>query len=164
MERSRNLIAWAALALAGIALIAALGALGGLPWPGIAPGSAQVVTLPPTPAVPPNVPPSAFACPEHCAKRPKRHEPPAFFEPFERQGPHAPFVTPPFAPYFGHRPPGGFWDWLGFLFWLARGLTELIALGLLIWLLLRLFQQRRDGQPPASPTPLTPMGPDPRME
>ena len=57
---------------------------------------------------------------------------------------------------FGHR---GFGP-LGFIFGLIGGLTKLVAFGLLAWLLLKLFQQRRQG-PPA---PTTPAGHDPRVE
>ncbi len=43
------------------------------------------------------------------------------------------------------------------------GLAKLIALGLLAWLLLRTFMQRRSA-PPAAPTPTTPAGHDPTIE
>lgn len=55
---------------------------------------------------------------------------------------------------------------LGLIFGLVRGLVNLAALGLLAWLLLKIFQQRRT--PPASPAspaaPTTPAGHDPRVE
>jgi hypothetical protein len=47
------------------------------------------------------------------------------------------------------------------IFGLFGALTKLAALGMLVWLLLRLFQQRRAATPPA---PTTPAGHDPRVE
>ncbi|NJN16362.1 MAG: hypothetical protein HC822_08850 [Oscillochloris sp.] len=52
---------------------------------------------------------------------------------------------------------GFFWG----LFGLLGALTKLAALGALAWLLFRLFRQR-NGTPPAAPT--TPAGHDPRVE
>jgi hypothetical protein len=83
---------------------------------------------------------------------------------FERRG--SPFAHEGFGPGrhgfgpgqrdFGH---GGFSPF-GLIFSLLGGLTKLLAFGLLAWLLLTIFQQRRQ-QPPA---PTTPAGHDPRVE
>jgi hypothetical protein len=66
-----------------------------------------------------------------------------------------------FGPGFGHR-----FGPIGFLFGLLRGLGQLIALGLLAWLLLRMFNQRNSAPaaPAAPAAPTTPAGHDPRVE
>jgi hypothetical protein len=48
------------------------------------------------------------------------------------------------------------------IFGMLFGLAKLVAFGLLAWLLLRMFMQRRNGPPAAPPT--TPAGHDPRVE
>ena len=60
---------------------------------------------------------------------------------------------------FGH---GHGFNPLGMLFGMVNGVSKLLALGLLGWLLLRLFQQRRNG--PTHAVPTTPAGHDPRVE
>jgi len=51
------------------------------------------------------------------------------------------------------------------LFGMLFGLAKLVGLGLLAWLLLRLFTQRRNAAAAATPAPpLTPAGHDPRVE
>lgn len=59
----------------------------------------------------------------------------------------------------------GLFGMVGMFFGLLNALSKMVALGLLAWLLLRLFQQRNansGGTPPAPP--LTPAGHDPRVE
>ncbi|MCX7789437.1 MAG: hypothetical protein N2378_02250 [Chloroflexaceae bacterium] len=149
MERTRNWLGLAALALAGLALVISLGALFSAWLPGPGPLAAQA-------------PPGQFAAPGPGGR-------------FEGHGPGGP---PPFAPprwkhhveghHFDRHPGGFFWPWLGFGFKLLQALTQLAALGLLAWLLLRLFQQSRGNQPPPAPPaasgPTTPAGHDPRVE
>ena len=152
MERTRNWPGLAALALASLALLISLGALVGAWWPR-------------PPAFVAQPPPGAFVEPGPGGGR--------FFD--EGGRPDAP---PPFAPprakhhfegqHFDRHPGGFFWPWLGFGFKLLQALTQVVALALLAWLLLRLFQQGRDSQPPAGPPapagPTTPAGHDPRVE
>ncbi|MBP1466641.1 hypothetical protein EYB53_013075 [Candidatus Chloroploca sp. M-50] len=59
----------------------------------------------------------------------------------------------------------GIFGMFGMFLGLLNALSKMVALGLLAWLLLRLFQQRNansGGTPPAPP--LTPAGHDPRVE
>lgn len=149
MERRGNWLGLASLALASLALVISLGALFAVWWP---PSAATVAPAPP---------PVAFAPPG----------PGGRFERFEADAP-PPFAAPhwkhhPKGHHFAPHPGGFFWPWLGFGFKLLQALTQLAALALLAWLLLRLFQQGR-GQPPAGPPapagPTTPAGHDPRVE
>ncbi len=164
MERSRNWLAWLALALAGLALLAVLG-VGLVATRFItatsAPVAAPAVQAPAAPQAsqPPVGPGGRFA-------ERGRGGPPAFFA--ERPEHHGagPSLMHGAARHGGHQH-GGFWPWhglgwLGVAFGLLRGLAQLVAIALLAWLLLRLFQQGRGGQPPVSPT--TPAGHDPRVE
>lgn len=163
MERSRTWLAWLALALASLALLAVLGvglvAARFIAATG-ASGAAPAVQAPAAPRAdqPPYGPGGRFAergrggPPALFAERPERGAGPSLMHGATRHG--------------GHQH-GGFWPWhglgwLGVAFGLLRGLAQLVAIALLAWLLLRLFQQGRGGLPPASPT--TPAGHDPRVE
>ena len=155
MERNRNWLSWAALALAGLALLVALG--GRFGGPRLAYGS-----LPAAPAAP------AAPLPPDARFEPGRGDPSIpFAGELEREiGPRARGFEG-FGHHHGFRGPGferghGFFGPLGLFFGLLGFLTKLAALGLLAWLLLRLFQQRQNGPPPAAPT--TPAGHDPRVE
>lgn len=162
MERNRNWLGIVAVALAGLALVVAIGGRFG-------PGGRQMAyyygQAPQAPAAPqaPQAPlppmgegrfergPDGF----HGRGGPESFGPgfhgrggPEGFGPGFAQGRHG----------FGH----GFGP-LGMIFGLVNFLTKVAALGLLAWLLLRLFQQRQ--VPPAAPAgPTTPAGHDPRVE
>ncbi|NTU80183.1 MAG: hypothetical protein HGA45_12380 [Chloroflexales bacterium] len=150
MERNRNWLGLIALVLGGLALVVALGGRFG---PHMAYSYQAAV-----PAVP------AAPAPDARFER-GRGGPPAFFSQREPQGMargdesfgrgHGPMMGRGFGRGHGFGP-------LGLLFGLVNLVTKLVALGVLAWLLLRLFQQRRNGPPPAAPT--TPAGHDPRVE
>jgi hypothetical protein len=143
MERNRNWLGLIALVLGGLALVVALGGRFG---PTLV--SRHQVAVPAAPAGP------------DARFEQGRRGPPAFFaEQDERMA----RGDEGFGR--GHGPMGrgferghGFGP-LGLLFGLFNVVSKLVALGLLAWLLLRLFQQRRNG---AAPT--TPAGHDPRVE
>jgi hypothetical protein len=175
MERNRNWFGIIALILGGLALVVALGGrfgprmayngMGGMgdyqnaaPAPPAAP-AAPAVPVPPAPPAPPDArfgrgrggPPAAFS---------QQAGPGA-----ERMGRGNQGFGPGHGPMgrdfgqgrsFGH---GRGFNPLGLLFGLFNTVSKLVALGLLGWLLLRLFQQRRSG-----PAPTTPAGHDPRVE
>ena len=67
-----------------------------------------------------------------------------------------------FMPNAGSCPFGMPFGPLSMLFGLVDAVSKLVAMGLLAWLLLRLFQQQRSDPPPVVPT--TPAGHDPRVE
>lgn len=148
MERQRNWLVWLALGLAGVALLVALGGrFGGQRFGFGVP--AVAVTAPEAPR---------FADERELRRGPGG--PPAFADEIRRGDGDRAFHGRGFdGPGFGHR--HGF-NPLGMIFGLVNFLTKLAALGLLAWLLLRLFQQRRNEAPPAAPT--TPAGHDPRVE
>ncbi len=154
MERSRNWIGLAALALGCLALVISLGALFGSRWPG-------------PPATATQAPPGAFIAPGPGGRFEGRGSggPPRAFEQMERKAHPWQYHAEGFR-FDRHH--GGFWSWLSSGFKLLQALTQLAALGLLAWLLLRLFQQGRGNQPPAGPPapagPTTPAGHDPRVE
>lgn len=163
MERSRTWLAWLALALAGLALLAVL-AVGLVVARLIATTSAPVAA----PAVQAPAATQAghppFGPGDRFAER-GRGGPPALFAERSQRGGRPSLMHG--AAHHGRRQHGGFWPWhglgwLGVAFGLLRGLAQLVAIALLAWLLLRLFQQGRGGQPPVSPT--TPAGHDPRVE
>lgn len=149
MERNRNWQGWLALILAGLALVVALGGRWGnqsMSWE----RSTRAVQV--VPAAPSQVDPVAPTRPDMPFRGQMREEMQrgfAFDGPMQR-GPrswdHGPHMFFPFGIIFG--------------------LTKLIGLGLLAWLLLRLFMQRRQSPPasPAGPAPTTPAGHDPRVE
>ena len=148
MERQRNWLGWAALALAGLALLVALGGRFG------GPRMMAYVQAPAAPAAPrfERGQPMPFADErDREFARPGRGGPEGFAPGFHGRG-HQGFAREG----FGHR-----LGLLGFAFALVNTLAKLVALGLLAWLLLRFFQQRRNGPPPA---PTTPAGHDPRVE
>lgn len=150
MERQRSWVSWAALALAGLALLVALGGRFGDTL--LVPGSRTLMME--RPAAPrfewrrggPGAEPGGTI-----EREPVR---PGFGHGFHGRGQES------FGPGF-QTPRHGF-NPFGMIFGLFGFLTKLAALGLLAWLLLRLFQQRRSGSPPAAPT--TPAGHDPRVE
>lgn len=159
MERNRNWQGWVAIALAGMALLVALGGRG--PWN--RDEMRAVATQPP---------PAAMAAPAAPGDRFER----PFAQDEFRAGPSESFHGPDgfrdgpdrdeffhggpqrWEQGFGHGPHG--FGLFG-LFGLLGGLMKLVAFGLLAWLLLRVFNQRRN-TPPAAPT--TPAGHDPRVE
>lgn len=148
MEDNRNWQGWAALALAGLALMVALFGRNTAPSVTITmpngPSAAQT-----EPQVPP-VPPSRAARPDVG---------PGWLEP--QFGPRQ---QPGFGPGFGDRGPRGSWDRRpdfgerhGFYrapwhhhppffapFFLLFGLVRLAGVALLVWLLIKFFQGRRD--------------------
>lgn len=162
MTNNRNWLGWAALVMAGLALVVALGArFGGGPWGGrVAYGSGYGHMAPAAPAAP--IPPDARFEQGRGEQPPFGH---AFGRGDERFGRgDESFGRGPGAMGFdrqggfpGHRHGFGPFE---MIFGLFNALTKLVALGLLAWLLLRLFQQRRAG--PVAPT--TPAGHDPRVE
>jgi hypothetical protein len=156
MEQQRNWLSWAALALAGLALLVA--------FSGRFSGPRMVYSYESAPPAMPMAP----AAPRFERGHGDRVMP--FDEQLEREiGPRGrggEGFGPGFqARGFDHGPGfgrGHGFGPLGMIFGLLGLLSKLAALGLLAWLLLRLFQQRRAGAPPAAPT--TPAGHDPRVE
>jgi hypothetical protein len=155
METRRNWLVWVALGMAGLALVLALGGRMNdrrMAW-NMAAGPAPAAAAPDA--------------------RAERGGPPAFAE---GRGGHG--GPPAFAEGRGERggpPMGAAYGMMGqrhgfaplmMFFGLINALTKLVALGLLAWLLLRLFQQRNAGGPPttAPAAPTTPAGHDPRVE
>mgnify|MGYP001291835704 CR=1 FL=1 len=164
MERQRNWLGWAALILAGLALFVAFGGRFGPPR------SVAFVQAADAPSAPNAAGTLRF---ERIQPRPFAAEPDReLFRPgrdAERFGPGAPERGPTIVmmrePVTHHQGFGHRFGKLGFALALLDALTKLAALGLLAWLLLRLFQQRRsngNGAPPAPP--ITPAGHDPRVE
>jgi hypothetical protein len=154
MEPQRNWLSWAALALAGLALLVAVS--GRFSGPRMAYSyEAAAPAAPMAPAAP------RFERGHGAQVMP-------FDQQFEREmGPRGRggegfgFQARGFdhGPGFGR---GHGFGPFGMIFGLLGFLSKLAALGLLAWLLLRLFQQRRAGPPPPAPT--TPAGHDPRVE
>lgn len=146
MERQRNWLSWAALALAGLALLVAFGGRFG-------PGNWADRYGEAAPAA--SVPGAVY--------EQREREAAPFFE--GRGGPEVAGERGPGA--FRHGRPDGFGHGRGPgffpLFGLLSAVSKLAALGLLVWLLVRLFNQRRNGGPTA-PAPTTPAGHDPRVE
>jgi len=162
MERNRNWQGWVAIALAGLALIVALG--GRSPW-----GSQQSNRM-------------MWAAGDTGAQQGGPgfgSAPQAQVAPQAPQAPQAPA-----SPRFGRGQGGqgfgpGQGDHRGMMgqgmmgrhsgpgmlgiFGMLFGLAKLIAFGLLAWLLLRTFMQRRNA-PPAAPPATTPAGHDPTVE
>jgi hypothetical protein len=149
MERNRNWLGIAALALAGLALFVALAGR-------VGPGAGFYRQWPPMAAQAP------FG-------QQFERGPGAMGERFDRELrrelEHGAWRHGEFGPGH-HRGFGHGFGPLGLIFGLLRGLVNLAALGLLAWLLLKIFQQRRT--PPAAPAaaapPTTPAGHDPRVE
>jgi hypothetical protein len=146
MERNRNWPAWIALVLAGLALFVAIGGRGnsfGNRW-----NDGPVVMQAPAAPAAPSAPQAA---------------------PFEdelrgelRGGPGYEFRGERGGDGYGYGRHGGWRDhgfgFFGF-FGLLAGLGKLIGLGLLAWLLFRLWNNRRN-----QPVATTPAGHDPRVE
>lgn len=149
MERQRNWLGLAALILAGLALLVALGGRFSGPRM-VAYGYQEAV-------------PAAPAAP--AAPRFERGQAMPFADNLQREFGPSDHSARGFGPGFerghGFGPRHGFGP-LGMIFGLVGFLTKLAALGMLAWLLLRLFKQRSAGLPPAAPT--TPAGHDPRVE
>ncbi len=158
MEKNRNWQGWAALLLAGLALLVALGGRDMAPRFFAAGPQAMVHVQ----AVPTAQPPGETFDPRFQGEfergfRAEGQARPFYHDQRERAfGPQAEFYA-----YRHHGPPWFFLKPLMFLF----GLMQLLGLGLLLWLLYRLFTQRRGQSPggfataPASPPPH-----DPRVE
>ncbi|RRR77696.1 MAG: hypothetical protein EI684_01270 [Candidatus Viridilinea halotolerans] len=155
MKLQRNWIAWAALVMAGFALVLALGGR-------MADRRAQMMGAMAQPAA------QAQAWQEERGEPPtavrERFEggfPPGRAEGLRRDGPPA-FAQggamSPMAMAAHHGPRHGFFP-LMMLFGLINALAKLVAMVMLAWLLWRLFQQNR-----ANTVPTTPAGHDPRVE
>lgn len=152
MERNRNLVAWAALIMAGLALVVAFAGRG--PF-----GGWERMAVPAAPVAPAAPIPPGF----EDDLREERERFRADAERFRAEGGRFFGQQGPMH-RFGHDGPRhGFGGWFFGPLMLLKGLAQLAALGLLAWLLLRLFNQRRN--PPAAPAvPTTPAGHDPRVE
>jgi hypothetical protein len=166
MERNRNWQGWVAIALAGLALIVALG--GRAPWGG---RQSNMMTWSTSDNAPPMV--QAIPVPPQVQQAPQAQQAPDGPRFGRGQGGHNFFMRGQdnpqgmmghgefrAGPMGRHGGPGifGIFGIFGMLF----GLAKLLALGLLAWLLLRTFMQRRN-TPTATP-PTTPAGHDPRVE
>ncbi len=148
MDRNWNWQGWVAIVLAGLALMVALGgrsSWGGRPqmtmmWSDGQ--SAQAVPAAPSAPQAPNAMPGGRGF--------GRGQSSQGFTPGQgnfRSGP------------MGRHSRPGIFGVFGMLF----GLAKLAGLGLLAWLLFRMFAQRRNGTPPA-PVQTTPAGHDPTIE
>lgn len=160
MDRNRNWQGWAALALAGLALLVALGGRG--PFGFFGDRYVSVGVAPAAPQAPGFGPRFERGLPPEAVAEMERHMAEVHGHFGHGQG------------RFGHEGPmamgrgfahgrGGFG--LFPLFALLRGLVNLAALGLLGFVLYTVWRQRRT--PPAAaagPAPTTPAGHDPRVE
>jgi hypothetical protein len=171
MERKRNWLGLIGVVLGGLALVVALGGRFGpqMAYRGMGGGGMMGGYQNAAPAAPANPP----ARPQGRFAQGQAGSPDAFTQQYGRGAEHMgrgaqgfsqgrpPMMGRGFAQgrSFGH---GHGFNPLGMLFGLVNGVSKLVALGLLGWLLLRLFQQRRDGSAHAAPT--TPAGHDPRVE
>lgn len=182
MERNRNWPAWGALILAGLALFVALGGRGNSferRW-----AERDVVTAAAS-AASADAAAAAAAADAAALQAPRAPQAPHGI-PFDREMQREMYGRGPGAEFrFEHGPMGrhegfamggprgwhgdgfrhGPWGGHGFFGPLALffGLSKLIAVGLLAWLLLRMWSNRR-GAAPATPAPTTPAGHDPRVE
>lgn len=143
MERQRNWPGWAALLLAGLALFVALG--GRSPFSNVAERAAPWVEPPRAAPAAPDFRERADALREEFRQGRFDGERRVWSDAHPRD-----FFGPPWYAIF--------WP-LKLLF----GLAQLVALGLLIWLLFRLFSQRRS-QPPGGPQPTAGAPYDPRVD
>lgn len=149
MEHNRNWLGWVAIALSAIALVVALG--GRFDRGDRFAYSQSAPAAPAAPAAPPSFGEGRF-------ERGPSGIPPMIREQMGREmrgGEGFGHGREGFGPGMEH----GFGP-LGMLFGLIGGLLKLVAFGLFAWLLLKIFQQRR--QPPFAPT--TPAGHDPRVQ
>jgi hypothetical protein len=171
MDRNRNWQGWAALALAGLALVVALGGRGPFGFRG-QDRFVSVESVPAAPVAPaaPQAPGFGRGVPPEAAAEMERHM-------AEMQGRMAEAQSRMAQAHgrFGHDGPmmmGRGFDHgrggpFGFfpLFGLLRGLVNLAALGLLGFVLFTVWRQRRAPAAAASgPAPTTPAGHDPRVE
>lgn len=164
MERKPNWLGIAAVAIAGLALLVALGSAfrGGRDM-FMAYGQAPQAPQAPQASQAPQAPSGGRfergqgAVPPGWREDQGREQGPAFAQGHHGRGEG-------FGPGFHGRDRGGFpFGPLGMIAGLVRFLVNLAALGLLAWLLLRLYQQRQ--APRAAPAgPTTPAGHDPRVE
>ncbi len=152
MEHNRNWLGWIAIALSAIALVVALG--GRFDRGDRFAYSQSAPAAPAAPAAPPSFGEGRF-------ERGPGGIPPMMREQMEREmrGGEG-FRREGFGPGMEHGFGRHGFGPLGMLFGLIGGLLKLVAFGLFAWLLLKIFQQRR--QPPLAPT--TPAGHDPRVE
>lgn len=163
MDRNRNWQGWAALALAGLALIVALGGRGPFGF------GDRYISAPVAPAAPvaPQAPSFGRGMAPEAAADMERHMAEMQGRMAEVQGRMAQAHG-----RFGHDGPmmmargfehgrGGFG--LFPLFGLLRGLVNLAALGLVGYILYTVWRQRRTPAA-AGPAPTTPAGHDPRVE
>ncbi|NNJ10771.1 hypothetical protein EKD04_010565 [Chloroflexales bacterium ZM16-3] len=164
MNRNWNWQGWVAIALAGLALMVAIG--GRSPW-----GSQQQMPMwsgqQSMRAMPQA--PNAQQAPDASGGRSfGRDQNSQGFVPSQRdprsmmgQRGHDDFRSGPMGMMDRHSRPGtfGIFGIFGMLF----GLAKLIGLGLLAWLLLRMFSQRRNAAP-ITPVQTTPAGHDPTIE
>jgi hypothetical protein len=160
MDRQRNWLGWAALALAGVALLFAIGGRFGGPGTAFSfknrmmasqavPAAPQAPQAPQTPGFQRGLGMQGAPSMDQGARQGRGDQ--SFS--FQGRGDHG------MAMGRGER--HGFGP-IGMIFGLFGALTKLAALAMLVWLLLRIFQQRQAGPPPAAPT--TPAGHDPRVE
>lgn len=157
MNKRRNWLAAGAFALAGLALLVALGGF----------FRSSMMSRSMAYAAMPMAQVQAQAEPQRGWEREdQRGGPPAFVqERFESRqaGPPAMMGGQPGHSHgmmmSVHRPMNP----LAMLFGLIDALTKIAALGLLGWLLLTIYKQRQQGTNPP-PAPMTPAGHDPRVE
>ena len=162
MERNRNWQGWVAIALAGLALIVALG--GHMPWGGqqsnrmmmwsrgAQQGGPGFDNAPPAAQVAPQAPQAAPQAPAGPGRGRGRGQ-------GNVQGNQGMMGQGMMGQgMMGRRGGLGMLGIFGMLF----GLAKLVAFGLLAWLLLRMFMHRRSAPPAAPPT--TPAGHDPTVE
>lgn len=161
MERKQNWLGWAALALGALALVVALTGRFG-------PGG-RMMMVSDMRAVP--AAPAAPAAPERpygpMMERGERGPMALYGERDEMRFMHERHADQMRGGMMMDRH-GGPWMGIFGLFGLLKGIGQLVALGMLAWLLLKLFQQRRNGPQPATvggpDVPRTPAGHDPRVE
>jgi hypothetical protein len=163
MERNRNWQGWVAIALAGLALIVALG--GHMPWGGRQrnmmmgaagqPGAWQAPQGPQAPQAPQG--PQAPAGPRF-GRGQGQGQGKGWGMMGQGRGQGMMGQNQFRAGPMGRHGGPGIFGIFGMLF----GLAKLVAFGLLAWLLLRTFMQRRSA--PTAPVPTTPAGHDPTIE
>ncbi|MEI7645284.1 MAG: hypothetical protein WCJ55_13485 [Chloroflexales bacterium] len=172
MERNRNWQGWVAIVLAGLALIVALGwrtpwsgqqsnRSNGMMWSagmmGAQPGGPGFGNPPPAAQVAPQVP-QAPTGPRFGRGRGGQGDQGVM----PSQGNPRSMMGQGQMGRHSHRGGPSIFGIFGMFF----GLAKLIAFGLLAWLLLRTFMQRRSAPPAAPPVapPTTPAGHDPTVE
>jgi predicted lipid-binding transport protein (Tim44 family) len=152
MERTRNWLGWAALAMSALALVLVLVGRSGPSERMLA--RHEMRAVPAAPAAPQTPPGPLFERGERSERD----------EPHFMHGRHGGMMMGEMHFDRQHKP------WMGIfgLFGLLKAFGQLVALGVLAWLLLKLFNQRRNGPPAATAggpdIPRTPAGHDPRVE